>query len=202
MARPRSLISLLDPAASGSVIESDLRATTQKCLSLTILLPGRDVVPVHAATNIRAVRQDDVAALKIIIDATELFPSQLLDGMLAGWLGGQRLDQRWQTYDAGSGPRAVAYSAPEPMTDGTSNLLLIAVHPEQQGHGIGQALMRDVEVTLAAHGQRVLLVETSGLPEFERTRDFYRRFGYTQEARIRDYYAAGVDKIVYWKALR
>lgn len=88
------------------------------------------------------------------------------------------------------------------MTDGTSNLLLIAVHPEQQGHGIGQALMRDAEVTLATHGQRVLLVETSGLPEFERTRDFYQRLGYTHEARIRDYYAAGEDKIVYWKALR
>jgi ribosomal protein S18 acetylase RimI-like enzyme len=157
---------------------------------------------VHALTHIRSVRTDDVTALKMIIDATELFPSQLLDGMLEGWLSGNRPNECWQTDDAGAGPLAVTYSAPEPMTDGTSNLLLIAVDPKQHGQGIGQALMRDAEETLAARGQRVLLVETSGLPEFERTREFYRQLGYTQEARIRDYYAAGDHKIVYWKALR
>ena len=42
---------------------------------------------------------------------------------------------------------------------------------------------------------------TSGLPSFERTRGFYRLCGYDEEARIRDFYQAGEDKIVFRKAL-
>ncbi|MCW6511298.1 GNAT family N-acetyltransferase [Lichenifustis flavocetrariae] len=79
---------------------------------------------------------------------------------------------------------------------------LIAVHPDRQGQGRGTALLRHVERVLAARGQRVLLVETSALPAFERTRAFYRQSGYGEEARIRDFYQAGEDKIVFRKALR
>lgn len=151
---------------------------------------------------VRTVRHQDVATLKTIIDATELFPSELLDEMIEAFLAGEAPDERWTTLDEGDGPVGVAYSAPERMTDGTSNLLLIAVQPDHQRRGVGQALMHEAETALATLGQRVLLVETSGLPEFERTRDFYRRLGYTEEARIRHYYAAGEDKIVFWKALQ
>ena len=62
-------------------------------------------------------------------------------------------------------------------------------------------MMAFVENTLAMRGERVLLVETSALPEFERTRAFYRRIGYTEEARIRDFYKAGEDKVIFRKAL-
>lgn len=54
---------------------------------------------------------------------------------------------------------------------------------------------------LAARGERVLLVETSGLASFERTRAFYRKCGYDEEARIREFYQAGEDKIVFRKSL-
>jgi hypothetical protein len=36
---------------------------------------------------------------------------------------------------------------------------------------------------------------------FARTRAFYLREGYAQEARIREFYAVGEDKIVFRKAL-
>ena len=154
------------------------------------------------ADHVRIVGRQDLGALKMVVDATELFASHLLDDMLEAFLAGEQPDECWLTVDEGAGPLAVAYCAPERMTDGTSNLLLIAVHPDHQGRRVGQALMREVETSEAARGQRVLLVETSGLPEFERTREFYRRLGYTEEARIREYYAAGEDKVVFWKALR
>ena len=62
-------------------------------------------------------------------------------------------------------------------------------------------MLRYVEQTLTARGERLLLVETSGLANFERTRAFYRKCGYDEEARIRDFYKAGDDKVVYRKAL-
>ena len=87
------------------------------------------------------------------------------------------------------------------MTSGTVNLLLIAVHPTRQGSGVGTAIMTHVETELARSGGRVLLVETSSLPEFARTRQFYARLGYDEEARIREFYSAGEDKVIFRKAL-
>lgn len=139
-------------------------------------------------------------ALKAVIDANDLFPSHLLDDMMAGYFNGDAGDDFWLT-DDDDRPVAVAYYAPERMTEGTWNLYLIAVHPNYQGQGRGAALLRHVEQTLAARGERLLLVETSGSASFERTRSFYRTCGYDEEARIRDFYQAGEDKIIFRKAL-
>ena len=150
--------------------------------------------------HIRAVTRDDLPALKRVIDACALFPSGLLDEMVAGHLEQPSDKEIWLTVDDG-GPVAVAFCAPEDMTEGTWNLYLIAVHPERQGQGLGRALMAYIERTLAARGQRILLVETSGNEEFARTRAFYHDCGYEEEARIREFYQAGEDKIVFRKAL-
>ncbi len=47
----------------------------------------------------------------------------------------------------------------------------------------------------------MLIVETSSLDRFERTRRFYRDRGFVEEARIREFYGPGDDKIVFWKLL-
>ena len=153
------------------------------------------------SSPIRGVRPEDLAALKAVIDATGLFPGEMLDGMIAPYFAGDAAEDVWLTYDDGA-PVALAYHAPERMTSGTRNLLLIAVHPDRQGDGVGAALMAHVEADLAASGERILLVETSGLPEFTRTRRFYANLGYGEEARIREFYQAGEDKIVFRKALQ
>jgi ribosomal protein S18 acetylase RimI-like enzyme len=153
---------------------------------------------------IRSVTPDDTDALMNLADAVGLFqPHELeeLGYMLAGYFDGSLGSEHfWLTYDDG-GPVGVAYFAPEQYADGTWNLYFIAVHPEHQGKGYGAALLRYVEQTLAARGERLLLVETSGLPNFERTRAFYRKHGYDEEARIREFYKAGDDKIIFRKAL-
>lgn len=120
--------------------------------------------------------------------------------MTSPFLASEAGEERWLTYYDGS-PWALAYYVPERMTDGTFNLLLIAVHPDRHGQGIGAMLIAHVEADLAARGGRVLLVETSGLDAFAGTRGFYRFIGYDEEARIREFYAAGEDKVVFRKAL-
>jgi len=153
-----------------------------------------------SADAIRPLLSADVPALKGVIDATALFPSEMLDDMMSGYFNGAADQEIWLTFDV-DGPIALAYCAPERMTLGCWNLLLIAVHPSHQGRRIGAEMMAHTERTLAARGERILLVETSGLPEFERTRRFYRRIGYGEEARVRDYYQAGEDKIIFRKVL-
>jgi len=129
-----------------------------------------------------------------------MFPSEMLEGMTAAYFAGDNEAHRWVVAEAGT-VAGIAYTIPEPLTEGTWNTLCICVDPEVHGQGIGSALMRHIEDELRREGARVLLVETSGTPDFERTRGFYDMLGYEREARIRDYYSAGDDKIIFRKAL-
>jgi ribosomal protein S18 acetylase RimI-like enzyme len=153
---------------------------------------------------IRPTRPDDTAAILTLAVSSGLFPPDATDevaAVLAGSLGGENgPDRVWLTDDDG-GPVGVAYYAPERLTEGTWNLYMLAVHPDRQRQGRGAALVRHVEQALAAQGARLLLIETSGLGSFERTRAFYRALGYSEEARIREFYKAGDDKVVFRKAL-
>jgi ribosomal protein S18 acetylase RimI-like enzyme len=91
--------------------------------------------------------------------------------------------------------------APERMTDGTWNLYWIAIDPRYQRRGRGKAMLAHVQNWLTAKEARILLVETSATEDFDYVRKFYAVNGFEEEARIRSFYAAGVDKVVYWKQL-
>ncbi len=151
-------------------------------------------------STIKPATPTDVPALKTLIDAVGLFPSDMLDDMMADYFDNSESNNFWLT-DNDAGPVGVAYYAPERLTEGTWNLYLIAIHPDRQEQGRGAALLRYVEDQLRQRGERLLLVETSGVPEFEYQRAFYRKCGYTEEARIRDFYQVGDDKVIFRKAL-
>jgi GNAT superfamily N-acetyltransferase len=150
---------------------------------------------------IRSLTANDLPAVKAVIASTELFPPELLDDMAAPFLAGGDGAESWLVVEDDGRLLAVAYVTPERMTSGTANLLLIAVHRSEHGRGIGRELIAEVERRRAEAGDRILLVETSGLPEFARTRQFYLVNGYEQEAVIRDFYQAGEDKVVFRKLL-
>lgn len=150
---------------------------------------------------VRPTRSHDVPALRAVIDSTRLFPGEMLDDMIAPFLSGDQDSHCWLTLEDGD-PIGIAYVVPERMTEGTWNLLLIAVRSDRQAAGLGGLLIETVERSLATAGHRVLLVETSGLPEYDRTRAFYDRRGYRREAVIRDFYQEGEDKVVFWKRLK
>ena len=153
---------------------------------------------------IRPTTLDDTPALLALADATGLFPPsalELLRQMLIDALEGDSDTEQFWITDDNDGPVGVAYCEPERMTDRTWNLQLIAIHPDLQGQGRGVKLLHYVEQALRERDGRVLLVETSGLPSFDRTRSFYKKCGFEEEARIRDFYAAGDDKVVFRKVL-
>ncbi|MGR5094230.1 GNAT family N-acetyltransferase [Vibrio maritimus] len=130
-----------------------------------------------------------------------MFPSEYLDEMTSEFFSGDSQEVWTVAENEKAGIVAVSFCSPERMTEGTWNLLMIAVLPDYQGVGIGKAMMEHAESQVNGQGARVLLVETSGLPEYEKTREFYPKCGYEQVAVIPDYYDAGDDKVVFWKSL-
>jgi ribosomal protein S18 acetylase RimI-like enzyme len=83
-----------------------------------------------------------------------------------------------------------------PATDRTYDLYWIAVHPEAQRSGAGAALMDEVERRLSERQGRLLVIETSSRDDYAPTRRFYHKRGYTEAARLRDFYAPGDDRVV------
>lgn len=159
---------------------------------------------------LRLSKPDDIAASLSIAEAIRFQPGELgvvhklLTDYFTNGCGrdpqNSSAERFWLTNDEDNdGVIGVAYCEPERMTDQTWNLQLIAVHPDCQGQGQGGELLRHVEETLKVRGGRMLLVET--LASFDLAQAFYRKYGYEQEARIRDFYAASEDKVVFHKIL-
>jgi len=152
---------------------------------------------------IRPITADDITALIAIAAAIGFETNELevLSRMLADYLGGNSNGDRFWLADNNDedGLVGVAYCETERMTDQTWNLQLIAIHPDHQRQGRGGKLLRYIEETLKARDGRMLLVET--LASFDHARAFYKKCGFEEEACIRDFYAAGDDKIVFRKVL-
>ncbi|HEX4872550.1 MAG TPA: GNAT family N-acetyltransferase [Nevskiaceae bacterium] len=154
-------------------------------------------------TMIRPTLADDTEPLMAILAASGQFdePSlahvrQTLQAHLAG-----EVTALWFTAVAGH-PVGVAYCAPEPVTRGTWNLLMLWMHPEHAGQGLGRALVAAVEARLREQAVRLLIVETSALPEYQAARRFYEKSGFVQEARVCDFFDEGDDKLIYTRPLR
>jgi len=88
-----------------------------------------------------------------------------------------------------------------PLTNGTYDLYWIAVDPEIHGGGVGRSLVTAATDAIAAAGGRLLLIETSSRTDYSKTREFYERLGFVAEARVRDFYSPGDDRVIYSKRL-
>ncbi len=88
-----------------------------------------------------------------------------------------------------------------PITDGRFDLYWIVVSPRLQGQGIGAQLLRETESAIRTLGGGHVYAETSGLPNYTPARRFYEASGFTEAARLSDFYREGDDKIIYRKLL-
>ena len=150
--------------------------------------------------TIRLAQRSDIPAIRSVVEDAGLFPPEMLDDMITGYLEKTTQDIWFVSVEDGH-TVGFGYCEPERMTMGTWNLLAIGILGRYRARGIGGAMMRYLEDRLRSGGERILIVETMGTPAFTRTRAFYRANGYAVEARIREFYEPGGDKIVFWKHL-
>jgi len=90
---------------------------------------------------------------------------------------------------------------PTPMTEGTFDLYWIVVGPNFQGRGIGSRLIDFLEKALKGMDGRMILAETSSIPEYVDAQRFYLQKGFKEVGRVPDYYYPGNDRITYCKRL-
>ena len=156
--------------------------------------------------HIGELRPDDRARLAELLVDTGAFHGDEVDVALSlfdhsrrgseGGIGTGPAD--YEFVGAFEDERLVGYACfgPTPATVGTYDLYWLAVDRAVQRRGVGRALVRDVEEKLIARGGRLLVVETSSRPDYASTRQFYARSGYTEAARVRDFYAPADDRIL------
>ena len=101
------------------------------------------------------------------------------------------------------GEQVLGYACygPRALTEGTYDLYWIAVDRTHHRHGVGQALLRQVENEVHYMGGRLIVVETSSLERYAPTRRFYEVSGYLREATLRDFYKPGDDLVIFTKHL-
>jgi ribosomal protein S18 acetylase RimI-like enzyme len=129
--------------------------------------------------------------------ALSLFDLSSREGTLDAAAGVGQTDYEFiGAYDDEGRLTGYACFGPTPSTEGTYDLYWLAVDPVAQGQGAGRALVREVERLLGARGARLLLVETSSRGDYAGARAFYETTGYTQAARVKDFYAPADDRII------
>jgi ribosomal protein S18 acetylase RimI-like enzyme len=88
---------------------------------------------------------------------------------------------------------------PTPCTEGTWDIYWMAVSRDKRGEGIGTALIKSAEAAIRKARGRLILIETSSIPIYRATRQFYNERGYEEISRIPDFYSPGDDKLIIQK---
>ena len=154
---------------------------------------------------IRPIQPSDTPTLVAMARGTEAFKPIEIQAL-------QEVLDDYHAQNAADGHRAVAleadgtvvgfaYFAEAAMTDRTWSLWWIVVDRAVQARGIGGELLRYVETAVRAAAGRQLLIETSSLPKYELTRRFYLKYGYSQIAAVKNYYADADDMLYFCKRM-
>jgi len=156
--------------------------------------------------NIRSLVEKDRARLFSMLIKTRAFTSaeidvamELIDIVLK--------DQNQKDYRidcmADDQDQAIGYICygSAPMAQGTIDLYWIAVDPDSQEKGVGSNLLSFLEKVVRAEGGRMILADTSTIPQYDKTRRFYLKNGFEEVSIIRDYYHPGNDRITFCRRL-
>ena len=90
---------------------------------------------------------------------------------------------------------------PVSMAPGRFELYWIAVEDSRRGQGIGKLLLARAQAHMRALGGKYVYSETSSRDRYRPTREFYRKQGYREVARVPLFYADDDDKVIFMKTL-
>ncbi len=155
--------------------------------------------------NIRTMTAEDKPAIiRILRDSPEFKPAEVVvaEEVIDSYLD----DPLYSGYNilvAKIGSIVAGYLCygPTPLTESTWDIYWMAVTPDRQGKGIGSSLLELAEKNIIKTKGRLVIIETSSTPLYQKTRNFYVSRGYKQVACITDFYAPGDDKIIFEKRL-
>ncbi len=86
-------------------------------------------------------------------------------------------------------------------TQASYDLYWIAIHNDFRGQGFGTQILTKTEQLIANAGGRRIYIETSSRDQYKPTQAFYEKMHYKLEAVLKDFYAAGDDKLVFVKVI-
>lgn len=110
-------------------------------------------------------------------------------------------DYRFLIAEEPSGVIGYICYGPTPMTLGTYDLYWIVVDPRHQRQGIARALIEAMEQQLKKADARMIRVETSSKKLFDAARRVYLSAGYSESAKLVDFYSPGDDLVIFTKRL-
>jgi ribosomal protein S18 acetylase RimI-like enzyme len=163
--------------------------------------PGRE-------TTIRKLKRKDRGRIEALVVssgkfndveitiALELVDEVLEKGEKSGYIFAVLADEK----DPASVQGYACYG-PVPLTQGTWDLYWIVIDRAAQKKGFGRRLLEHVERDVIKRKGRMLLIETSSQESYTATTRFYESRGYHLEARIRNFYRTGDDKLIFQKEL-
>ncbi len=148
-------------------------------------------------------RPSDKEPLIRILDGTKVFRPEEIEVAVEVFEDSLDESKGYTGVAARDGDQLLGYAiwGNTPCTRGTFDLYWIAVDVGRHSKGVGQKLMDFAERDMRQRGGRLCIIETSGLPMYDKTRSFYLKLGYLEEARIRGYYGPGDDRVIYTRAL-
>jgi ribosomal protein S18 acetylase RimI-like enzyme len=159
-----------------------------------------------AALFVRATRPADVAAVQAMTRAVGVFSAvevatvdELLDAYVTQ--GAEASGYHFVSACRGSEVVGFACYGPRALTQGVYDLYWIVTAPQASRHGVGGRILAEIESLVAARQGRMLIAETSGRAAYASTRAFYRKYGFTCEASIADFYAPGDDLAIFVRRL-
>lgn len=151
------------------------------------------------------VTEADMQRVREIVDSTGFFHHPEIDVAV------ELVEERLRRGDASGyffafvedDGQAIAYSCYGPIacTANSYDVYWIAVHRDEQKHGIGRWLMSLTEELIRSQKGQRIYVETSGRPDYLPTRSFYERCDYVQAAELPEFYGPGDSKVIYLKVL-
>ncbi len=156
--------------------------------------------------HIRKMKNEDRAILLNMLTETNMFTQAEIDvamELIDIFLTNQKQKDYLIYVATNEKEQTIGYVCygPTPATEGTFDLYWIAVAPKNQNQGIGKKLLSFAENQVLKQKGRQIIIETSSQPKYQPTQQFYLNNNYKIEARIKDFYRLGDDRLIFVKRL-